>query len=115
MKPKTTGLVWWLVWFCVFVTGLSMVMDTTRAGEGVFIELGVGNNTNLTGCSVCWDDGGGTGAHLAVGYTFPIRHNVSLDLHWSHFSQWEVGAPFNDKHESSVDHIGVKFRIYLDD
>lgn len=89
------------------LASLLLISSNTFAGE-IFAELGVGNNTNLTGSSVPWDDGGGTGCMLKVYY-----QTGGWIMGWTHLSQCDVGPPFNFKDESSVDHIGIAYRWSL--
>ena len=95
----------------------SIWVDTAQAhGNYAYIELGLGNNTNLSGSSIPWDDGGGTAAMFSFGYAFMLENDVQLEVHWSHFSQLDVGAigvkPLNNisPDESSLDHFGIKIR-----
>jgi hypothetical protein len=113
MKPLITdkGLhsdVWqFILWLCAIFVVTNFIFGG-EAKAGPYVEVGVGNNTNLSGCSECWNDGGGTGALLGMGYIHHVSPEVSLVVHWTHFSQWEIGAPFNNKDESSIDHLGLK-------
>ena len=88
---------------------------SSSAQAGSFIELGVGYNRNVTGCSECWDDGGANafGAYGRVGYDWHVAGNTTVGAHWVHLSQWFEGAPVNQDNESSVDHIGVYVRWEL--
>ena len=78
--------------------------------DGLSLSIGAGWNTNFTGDSIAWEDGGGVGAYLQVEYVVALSPTFSLTSHWIHLSQWDVGAPFNNQAESSVDHIGVAFK-----
>ena len=71
-----------------------------------YIEVGAGRNTNITAASIPWDDGGGTGAYFALRNEWEI----GVFIQWSHYSQYEVGAPYNSESESSLDHIGIGIR-----
>ena len=75
-----------------------------------FAEIGIGNNTNLTGCSICWDDGGGMGAILSGGYVWEHDNDVFVKAFIFHDSQWDVGPPWNDDDESSLDFIGLSIQ-----
>ena len=85
-----------------------LLLAPTIALAGPYIEVGIGTNTNLTGCSICWDDAGGVGTLLGAGYKWRTTKHLTTTLHWTHLSQVDKGIPFNDAVESSVDHIGVK-------
>lgn len=93
--------------------GLLVFSGTLSAG-GLSLSIGVGSNTNLTGASIPWDDGNGVGAYLQLEYERPINSSFSLVGHWVHLSQWDIGPPFNDDSESSVDYFGVaiKWKIF---
>lgn len=75
-----------------------------------FVELGLGNNANLTGCSICWDDGGGVGAIFSGGYVLEVKNNVAVKVFIFHTSQIDVGPPWNDRDETSVDFIGISLQ-----
>ena len=86
------------------------------AGEGIaceggmHLEIGAGKNGNLTSQheSTQWEDGGGVGSYFSLRYEW--KYAVCQG---SHYSQWNVGPPFNDKPESSLDHLGCAFRLKL--
>lgn len=87
---------------------LLLFSGSTFACDGFHVEIGAGKNGNFTGSSVPWDDGGGVAAY------FGLRYYGKLGVcQYSHYSQWEVGPPFNDAVESSLDHIGcaLTFKI----
>lgn len=73
-----------------------------------YVRIGVGNNSNLTGASVPWDNGGGRlGALLEVAYDWELEKDVYLRAAFLHLSQYDAGEGYNNKDESSVDHIGL--------
>jgi len=102
IKPKTFFILL-MILFSIF-----MYADVFACESGLHLEVGAGNNTNLTGSAVPWDDGGGMGAYLALRY-----ETKRVVCHFSHYSQWDIGAPFNDTDESSLDHLGCAFRFKL--
>ena len=73
------------------------------SADYVFINIGAGNNTNLTGASIPWDDAGGIGCSVNLGYAYEFTHNLHIGAQWYHVSQCDQGAPFNDNDESSLD------------
>jgi len=75
---------------------------------GLHLEAGAGKNGNWTGSSIPWDDGGGVGFYGSIRYEWEYAV-----CHGSHFSQYDVGPPSNDRSESSLDHLGCAFRIKL--
>ncbi len=84
-------------------------MSTIQAGE-TSITIGAGWNGNLTGASVPWNDGGGVAGYLQLAHEWEVGTNASIVAHWTHLSQINVGKPFNDDIESSVDHLGVAMK-----
>jgi hypothetical protein len=92
---------------------LAALILSTSASADVFLEIGAGQNNNLTGCSICWDNGGGTGAYFALRYEEQITESITGFAQYSHYSQYEIGVPFNNKPESSLDHIGVGLRFRI--
>ena len=87
---------------------LIMLLVSAKTIAGPYVEVGLGKNTNLTACSLCWDDNGGVGALLGAGYIWQHNKHLSSVLHWTHLSHLDIGPPFNDKQESVVDHVGFK-------
>ena len=63
----------------------------------------------MSGTKLEWDDGGGVGAYFAIRNEWD--NGVFIQL--SHYSQWDVGKPFNDRDESSLTHVGVGYRFKL--
>ena len=76
----------------------------TLPTKGVYFELGAGKNKTFSKNNK-WEDGNGTGSY------FSFRYEADVGVcHWTHLSQWDVGKPFNDKAELSVNHLGCAFR-----
>lgn len=93
--------------WCVVALVLWLALQSFVEAKGFTLSVGVGNNTNLNGASIPWDDGGGMGAYFQLKYTHPISESLSVVTHWTHLSQWDIGPPFNHRDEASVDHIGA--------
>jgi hypothetical protein len=71
-----------------------------------YFEIGAGKNGNLTACSICWNDGGGIGAYISIRNEWDNGFFIQL----THFSQYNVGEPFNFEPESTLDHVGAGMR-----
>lgn len=99
MTPREFLILVLALWALLFWSG------EADAGD-IVLTLGVGNNTNLSGSSIPWEDGDGTGTFLRLGYEAEFD-GAAIGAHWVHLSQYEVGPPWNDDPESSVDHFGV--------
>lgn len=95
---------------------LLLLSVSTVSADYLFINIGAGNNTNLTGASIPWDDAGGVGCAFTLGYVTPVKgsKNLHFGTRWLHISQCDQGAPFNDNPESSVDHIGIFLEYRID-
>jgi hypothetical protein len=76
------------------------------AESKTYLEIGAGKNGNLTLCSICWHDGGGVGAYISIRNEW--SNGVFIQL--SHFSQYDVGLPFDMRPESTLDHLGIGMR-----
>jgi len=87
---------------------------TPANADYLFINIGAGDNGNITGASIPWDDANGIGCTLTVGYRRSIFKNLDLGARWLHVSQCDQGPPFNDNPESSLDHIGVFLEYRID-
>jgi hypothetical protein len=85
---------------------LALFASPVVADSETYLEIGAGKNSNILGCSICWEDSGGVGAYLA------IRNEWSngFFIQFTHYSQYDVGKPFNDKSEATLDHFGVGMR-----
>ena len=88
---------------------LALTTVTAAAGE-TSISLGAGWNGNLTGSSVPWENGSGVGSYLQIAHEEQVTEHLSFVGHYTHLSQWDIGPPFNDERESTVDHIGFAFK-----
>lgn len=95
---------------------LLLLTTNVNAESYYYIGIGLGNNTNLTGASIEWEDGGGIGGILTAGYVTQLNDinmfkSVSdciyLTGQWFHASQLDKGPPFDNTDESSLDHLGV--------
>lgn len=79
--------------------------------EGLYLTLGVGwNDQFLAGGNSDWNDGGGTGAFIALSYQWEKQawcFNCRPSLNYAHISQWDVGCPQDcDDDEDWIEHIG---------
>lgn len=83
-----------------------------NAGE-VYFEVGVHKSMNLTGCSVCWEDGDSPGAYFGLRYEQLLGGNTEWFAYATHLSNWTAGPPFNNDPESSVDTLGIGIRFNL--
>lgn len=108
------------LWFTIVVVIVFIIMmivwpDDVQACSDhkakIFAEITLGSNNNSTGESVPWDDGNGIGTFLSFGYQGkPVRWIYGEPLpiaSYKHGSQIDVGPPFNNDKESSVDHFGL--------
>lgn len=83
--------------------------------QRIYAEVGGGKNMSFTNNTHEWNDGGGTAFYGALRYERPITERIEFVGQYSHFSQWEVGPPFDNTAESSLDHVGVALRFKLHD
>ena len=74
-----------------------------------YLSAGIGQHFNGWGDDFPWEDGGGVGAKLAGGHAWPLGNDRWLTLEFNHLSQWDVGPPFDDTDESSVDSLTINF------
>jgi len=106
MTPLTKILLSVLV--VIILLAIQLWIEVANACEGIHLEIGAGKNGNWAGSSIPWDDGGGVGAYGSIRWEWKY-----VVCHGSHYSQWGVGSPFNDRSESSLGHLGCAFRIKL--
>ena len=90
----------------LLITLALMGTMSTSAAE-TYTSLHMGSNTNITGCSVCWENGGGIGTMFRIGRREAISSNINIDITYTHLSQINIGYPFNNRAESSVDFLGI--------
>jgi hypothetical protein len=90
---------------------IMLLVCSTANAEGLYLSLGIGKNTELFSTDNNWDDGGGTGAFLAMYYQWDKQHwcfNCKPSINLVHLSQWNVGCPQDcNAKEDTIDHIGV--------
>lgn len=91
-----------IILLCLIISGCGYKTLPTKR---VYFELGAGKNQTTFGNSDKWEDGDGTGGY----FSFRYETNIGV-CHWVHLSQWDIGPPFNDKQESSVNHYGCALR-----
>lgn len=87
----------------LIITSL-LATGCTTGGYG-YANIGVGQNGDFIKGAPNWNDGGGTGAMFTAGYAQPVSDHVWVGGKFSHYSQWEVGRPFNDIQESMSEHV----------
>lgn len=105
------------IWAACMLLAVALVAGVQKCAAAEpkwYFEVGVGKNANLTGCSDCWEDGGSPGAYFALRREQHMAGNTYWFFQYVHLSNWLAGPPFNDKPETSVDHIGAGFRWELD-
>ncbi len=98
-----------------YLIGLLLLFSQAHAAESyVYLELGVGGNTNITGASIPWENAGNAACVAELGYVHQINKRWWGKARILHLSQCFAGPPFNDKKESSVDHIGISLQYRWD-
>lgn len=97
---------------------LAALAATGCSTSSTYLEVGAGHNGSFfqERSDLQWDDGDGVGFYGSLRHEVPVHDRVDLVLQYSHYSQWDVGPPFNDRAESSLDHIGAaaRFRLHGD-
>ena len=101
----------------ILLLGLLVLFLSGCVSVDPYVEVGMGWNTTLTGQADQWNDGGAGvgGAKIIVGVDGVVKNNPHLraGCSYEHFSHWFVGPPFNNRAESSLDHIGCSVRMNL--
>lgn len=124
MKLRTNKKLWLLA---VAVWAILMLVFVVAKADNAYVAAGIGagKNGNAFRCSICWEDQNVTGSILYLRYKNRLYQFSDtgmfsgIELWWgvevNHFSHWEVGPPFNDTHESSLDSIMavIEFRSNL--
>lgn len=95
---------------------LSGLLGPRAHGATNYLEVGAGYNGSFFAQSDAheWDDGGGVGATIEMGREWTVPKNegrLKVKCRWLHVSQWDVGPPFNNRAESSLDHVGCAARL----
>ena len=78
-----------------------------------YVELGAGKNMSFTNRAHEWQDRNGVAFIGEVGVEWQHNTKLSTNCKFLHVSQWNVGAPFNDLSESSLDHVGCAARVNI--
>jgi len=84
------------------------------SGCAVYVEAGAGDHRSIGTCkTTCWDDGNGVGTHVKVRGERRFSQRTKGFCSWAHYSQIDVGRPYNNRAESSLDAFscGVSIRI----
>lgn len=86
-----------------------LLISTNGKAEGLYLTLGAGKNGQIFSDDPTWNDAGDSGAFIAVFYKWDKQGWCLCypSINYAHLSQWGAGPPFNDKVESSVDHLGI--------
>ncbi len=90
-----------------------IVLSGCAHDQAVYAELGAGKNMSVTNRVHEWEDSGGVGFYGALRYERPINEQFTFVGQYAHYSQWDVGPPWNNLPESSLDHVGVALRFKL--
>ena len=99
---------------------LALVVCLAFAGcTTINLEVGAGKNDrfNWTGKPAHgqpWIDHGGVGAYIGVVGERVLNERLATMCYYKHFSQWDVGRPFDDRKEDNLDTYGcgVKIRLF---
>jgi len=122
MKPArgaiTSTLIGAAIWvmlmlFTVLVSEAARADSPTIFDGDWYSEIGMGYNTSLfqSNDELKWKDGGSPGFYGTLRYELMLdRDRLGLVVHYTHYSNWFAGPPFNDEAESSLDHFGVAVR-----
>ena len=103
-----------LIFYALLVVGFFFFAATYSHAEGTYLELGAGHHESFFNSTHEWENGGGVGCYARLSHEFKEWwKGVTPLVNYSHYSQCDVGPPFNDKQESSLDHFGVGIRIKL--
>jgi len=99
-----------LVFLLVFLSGC-----VSGSGQN-YAELGMGYNGTFTGQADQWNNGGAgpAGATIELGREWDVTNNegvMKVKCRYLHVSHWFVGPPFNNRAESSLDHVGCAARV----
>lgn len=79
-----------------------VLLALTLSGCQTFVEVGAGKHGNVWH-DCCWEDSDGVGAYLGVRLEREYGKNWRGVCAYSHYSHYDVGHPFNNKPESSLD------------
>ena len=99
------------------IVGLSMCSPVEAHSDSYFYTgLGLGKHGNAFNASNPWNDGGGTGGDLFMGWAIRLdsehfgsdTSQLWIDIAITHHSQLEVGPPWNHDDENSMDEFMFK-------
>lgn len=79
-------------------------------GGTTFLEVGTGANLSFTNSTHEWESGGSPAFYGAVRQEWELTDGLSTFLQYQHHSNIFTGPPFDEKGESSLDHIGAAVR-----
>ena len=95
----------------VALTGCSQ-LNNFLPGD-TYLEVGAGKNSSPGTVLYDWYDSGGIGCSIELRQEVPVHDRVAFALRYLHVSHCDVGPPFNDKPESTLDHVGATLRFRI--
>ncbi len=77
----------------------------------IYIGAGVGSNNPFYSSN--WNDQGEMGCMLTIKHVTDLN-DYRVSVGYQHFSQCMAGVPFDDRTESTLDHVGVmvEYRVF---
>ena len=98
----------------IVIIGVLLMLSAAAQADELSLEIGAGHNFSLANSGAdAWNNADSTGFYGAIRYERKLSLNYTLVVHYMHVSQWLEGPPFNDKSESSLDHLGVAIKFNL--
>lgn len=89
----------------ILLAALILLIIWNNAEAGFFyFKIGVGSNSSPTYSDTTWVDQNELGGRFAIGHRHQYSEHIFGDLNWSHISQWNIGAPWDDIPESASEH-----------
>ena len=78
------------------------------SGCATFVEIGAGANSGAY-----WEDQNGIGAYLAIRGEKRVNDRLTGFCTAVHYSHYNVGFPFDERRESTLDHVGCGVRVEI--
>ena len=92
-----------------YLISLSFLLSFPASADYYYLRIGIGKNLSINS-SIPWEDQGEVGCMFGGGHVW--EHNKKkniIDLGLDHYSQCLAGPPIDNRKESSLDALYLKY------